>query len=335
MLLEVILLILFVIVCIYYIFLPKHNNVESFGNDNNKFFILQHRKFGEPINDIRTFPKNAKIGYMHPQHIEVFKNIYKVHNNQELQNFKYIKKTNYDFEKVDFLLYINDSINIENYYIIDYFMEKDLTHLKKLYFENYEFVLYNDLNRSVFVFSLNLIKPPLKLIIHQKVSYQDGYNFVLENNINGKYREINLTTNKIVLYQNKLDDLEVKIGDVILLKNQMHTFMNGIYIVDKINKYIHMTREVKVLPKFYSCIDENLIEQINYVNKYSCNHEYDYVGETKPIKMKWSARCRRNMECPFFDDDNEYGGGCENGFCKMPTTVIQTSFKDYKKEKKN
>ena len=51
--------------------------------------------------------------------------------------------------------------------------------------------------------------------------------------------------------------------------------------------------------------------------------------------MTWDARCRRNMECPFFDYDNEYGGGCESGgYCEMPYNVKQISFTKYKNEQK-
>ena len=54
------------------------------------------------------------------------------------------------------------------------------------------------------------------------------------------------------------------------------------------------------------------------------------LGSKKTKSMTWDARCLRHHECPFFNYDGEYGGECDNGYCKFPPGLKQISYKKYK-----
>lgn len=306
---------------------------EVFTNQlKQKFFILQSP---DTSYDIATMPNNIVVGYINSTDIELFKKIYRMHtNNTKTIEFIFRKLDEPDLSDVDVLLYVNDAVYLQNYKIIDYFVED--TVLKERFLKEYEFVLHNDINYSLFV-----ISNPYGYGVYEEESavpvlapleqISDKYNFVIENGIQGKYYETDLYTNEVILYQNRIANLEVRVGDTVLLSKQRHAFMNGEYVVTKVNKYIRMRREnIELLPKHEVCIDENLTEHNEYINKQSCEFENDYVGNPKGVKMTWDARCRRNMECPFFDMNGEYDGKCgSGGYCEMPYDVKQVSFTKY------
>lgn len=314
--------------------------VENFSNPE-KFFILQNTEIND-IYTINNINNCTRIGYKLESDKEFFKLIYKMHNESEPEmNFTFVKLEDVkdDITSVDILLYIGDTIELKRntYKYIDYFERNEYKF--NLYFNDYKFVIHNDIEMSVLVMRKknergeynnkdnNIIK------LNPKESLSKEYNFVIEYDINGKYRELNLDESYIVLYQDKILGLEVEVGDTILLKNQKHIFMNGEYVVYKVNKYIHIVnKNINLLPKHYVCIDNDLNEHHQYINKYSCEDDRDMIGKKKDIGMSWDARCRRNIECPFFDKDNDYRGYCGlNGYCDMPYNVKQISFTKYKK----
>jgi hypothetical protein len=215
--------------------------------------------------------------------------------------------------------------------IIDYYTKNE--YLMGKYFKDYYYSVYNDIGNSVLVLSMNKSQSTnTSIVLGQKVLLSSKYNFIIENNINGKYRETNLNTNIIVLRQNKLLNLDVFVGDKILIRNQRFDFFNGEYEVIKVNKYIHMRRDVHLLPQYHVCMDENMQELSEYQNKESCEHENDLLGVKKQFPSNWDARCRRNMECPFFNEDEDYSGQCaKGGACVMPHDVKQIAFTKYKK----
>lgn len=310
--------------------------LESFVFETDKkFFILQHDKRDNITYTINNINDCTRIGYMDPEHIDIFERIYKMTNNEDnSMRFNYVKLQNPRIEDVDILLYVNDAIYVKDYKIINYFTVNRV--LKDKYFKNYSFVVHNDVGRSVLVLSTktfsNLPSTETNNINNtpQRVSISDKYNFVIEDNINGKYSETDMNTSTITLYQNKLLDLEVKVGDTILVKNQPYDFFNGEYVVSNVNRYILMSKNVELPPALNVCVDENMNELPEYKNKESCEHHNDLLGMKKAVPANWDARCRRNMECPFFNEDDNYTGQCYDGTCFMPYEVQQISFTKYK-----
>lgn len=308
----------------------KKSKKEPFRSGRSKFFILCH-KSKEKLS-IGALPESiSTVGYKNNEEITLFKQLYKLHNNDDDREFEYIKMEeddeNMNLASVDILLYVNDAVYLNDYVLMDYYRD-DLV-------RDYEFILHNDVNMSVFVILMSnnsRVKKYEPIILDPIESTSTEYNFEIEYGINGKYYELDVNTNEVILYQNKIANLKVMIGDRVLLKNQKHSYMNGEYEVKEINNYIRMVNDsVKVFPKNEVCIDENLEEHVYYKNKQSCEFKNNYIGEEKEVDMTWDARCRRNMECPFFDYDNEYGGGCESGgYCEMPYNVKQISFTKYK-----
>ena len=320
---------------ILYICRSISKNKEAFRSGRNKFFMLHHKsKDTMYINALSE--SVSTVGYTNDEERTLFKQLYKLHNDDD-REFEYIKmrEDEMDLTSVDILLYVNDAVYLSDYVLIDYYSD-DLIR-RKTHLRDYEFILHNDVNTSVFVILISNYTrlqnyDPITLDPRETTSTE--YNFEIEYGINGKYRELDINTNEIILYQNRIADLKVMIGDRVLLKNQRYSYMNGVYVVKEINKYIRMVNDnVKVLPRNEVCIDENLEEHVYYKNKQSCEFKNNYIGEEKKVEMTWDARCRRNMECPFFDYDNEYGGGCQSGgYCEMPYNVKQISFTKYKND---
>lgn len=333
--------------------LACHHMKENFISKNltpRKFFILQRKhvnpsfvltnsvlsNHSKKIYTIKTIDSKCVIGYTNANEKRLLMTLIRLHNpagNIFDLKFKKLHKATFDDPTIDILLYTNDAVFLKKYLIIDYYIKLSPDEIYE-YFKNYTFVVYNDVNNSHLVLQETDKEVEIKhddIELVQKESLSNEYHFVIENTINGKYREIDLHTNEITLFQNKLANLEVRVNDQIQLKNQKYSYMNGIYTVYKVNKYIHMRMSnIKTIPKHFVCIDENLEEQPKYTNKPSCIHENDSAGDKKTKSMVWDARCSRNTECPFFEDDYEYY--CtSNGYCNMPKNVKQISFTKYKK----
>ena len=296
----------------------------------DKFFILQRKpesydstETTKSLLTMTSIDDNVIIGHTTIEEKYLFERLYRIHNNNKLNNFEYKKLENeYSFDGIDILLYTKDTIYLSNYLIIDYYFNSIEDQFKE-----YDFVVHNDKNNSTLVLKK---KQHVQHIIDlkPKVSLSNEYNFIIENAINGRYTEKDLRTNEIALFQNKLYNLEVKVNDIILLRKQKYPYMNGVYKVYKVNKNIYMLRENIVVPNQHNvCMDEDLVERPEYTNKMSCEHENDVFGEKKNKIMTWDSRCRRNMECPFFDE--EYNYPCNDGYCVMPKDVKQISFTKY------
>lgn len=330
------LLITFLFVCfVVYICIFRFKK-EPFRSGRDKFFILRH-KGKDNLLSMNTLPEHVlTVGYKNNEEKILFQQLYKLHNNDDSREFRYIEMgDDMDLTDVDILLYVNDAVYLKDYVFIDYYTDDFVK--RNTYLRDYEFVLHNDVNISLFVILMSndtSVKKYEEIILDPIETTSNTYNFEIEYGINGKYYELDMTTNEVILYQNKIANLKVMIGDKVLLKNQRKAYMNGVYEVKEINNYIRMVNEaVKVLPKNEVCIDENLEEHGYYKNKQSCEFKNNYIGEKKKVKMTWDARCRRNLECPFFDYDNEYSGGCNtNGYCEMPYNVKQISFTKYEKD---
>lgn len=320
----------FFLLCISLYVISK-DKLETFKQkyyNNRKLFILQSKNTFMTLTNMDI--SIVKIGYKFEYEKQLFVFIYNQHNcsNIKLKDVDFVREKSISFSKVNILMYSGEFVPEEyDVKIMDYF-KNTIDH------PLYEFVVYNHVNMTYMVFGLwktKTVRDTSQSHLDQQVTYDKRFNFVIENDINGKYFEKKLNTNKIILYQNKLDNLDVKKGDSILFRNQKLDFINGVYNVYKVDKYIHLLQHVDVLPKYNACIDENLVERPEYNNKYSCEHPKDMNGKDKNIRMKWDSRCRRNIECPFFDKDNNYSGQCKNGYCDVPLGYKSISFKHYKK----
>lgn len=304
-------------------------NKETFVNINkNKFFILQKMSTEYTM---ETITETTKIGYTKEYHRYLFEKVYNMFNAEGVV-LNFVKLEGYSMDNVDILVYVDDSVYLSKskYKFVNYYM-KDKKYFRK-HFDNFEYVVYTDNNDSIYV----MVESDYQgedIELKQSESLSNEYHFVLEYSINGKYIEVDMNTNRVILYQDNILGLEVKEDDKILLKNQRYEFMNGEYIVTKVNKYIHMEGYVNVQPKMEVCMDEDYKEYNEYSNKHSCEYKNDLTGNPKAVNMTWDARCRRNMECPFFDPDDEYSGYCDKGgYCEMPYEVKQISFTKYKKK---
>jgi hypothetical protein len=302
---------------------------ESFVSTNkNKFFVLQKASTDYTMSTIK---KTTTIGYTKDYHKYLFEKVYTMFNTNNL-TLNFVKLEEYGVDDVDILIYVNDSVYLEKskYKHIDFYM-KDKKYLRQ-HLDNFEYVVYTDNNASVYVL-VESDNQGTNIELEQLETVSDVYNFVLEYAINGKYTEVDMGTNRIVLYQDSILGLNVEEDDTILLKNQRFEFMNGVYTVTKVNKYIHMERSVPLKSKTEVCMDEDLKEHMEYSNKHSCEYKNDLTGNPKKEALTWDARCRRNIECPFYDPESDHFGACDKGgYCEMPHNVKQISFTKYKKE---
>lgn len=318
---------LFLLICINVYFISKTHFETFITNYNAKLFLLQSKNLNVTLQTIDIL--NIKVGYTYDYEKRLFVYLYNQHNciKIRINDVHFVRVKSISFSNADILIYSGEFVpQTYDVRIIDYFKDT-INH------PSYDFVVYNHTNMTYMVLGLwktKHIKNDMNKI-QQTIKYHPKYNFVIENNINGKYHEKDINTNEIVLYQNKLDNLEVKVGDTMLFRNQKENFINGVYKVHKVNKYIYLIQHVKVLPKYYVCIDESLTERPEYNNKYSCEYHKDMNGNDKKLSMKWDSRCRRNLECPLFDEDDNYSGRCKNGYCEMPSGYQSVSFTQYKK----
>lgn len=315
---------LFVLIVALCVFSHLVSPRETFVSSKNNFFVLQ-----KPSTDftMTNISETTTVGYLKVYHRHIFEKLYAMFNDNVFKP-TYVKLEEYDIDAVDLLLYVNDGVYIprSKYKHVNFYM-RDKKRFRT-HFTDFEYVVYTDNNTSTYV----LAESPTRddIVLKQSESLSKEYNFVLEYAINGKYQELDIDTNYIVLYQNNILDLEVKVGDRILLKNQRYGFMNGVYTVTKVNNYIHMESRVDVPSKREVCIDEDQDEHPEYTNQYTCEFDKDLRGNPKEKQMVWDARCRRNTECPFFDTDNQYTGQCnKGGYCDMPYNVEQISFTKY------
>jgi len=317
---------------VFYNFKKKYK--EHFSTSVKKFFILQSEKTNYKIS---TLPDEITIGYFKRRSVDIFKKIYKLNNCHTCSNFIF-KKLNadsiidngnvIDWEEIQLILLEDEFISIMDTKPLIYYPNSKFRDRIKVYFPNYEMVIYNDRGSSfVFLNPEPVFQKQSKNIL-QKISFDSIHNFVINGKINGKYFS-KKREDVIILNQNRLDDVEVRIGDSIKIDVEK-TLMNGVYYVYKVDKRIYMRKSSKFSFKVFRCIDDDLSEYPHFNNKYSCESQYNADGTKKEKTMTWDSRCLQHHECPFFNYDGEYGGECDNGYCKFPPGLKQISYKKYK-----
>lgn len=322
-----------IIILLLFVFLSclikRTKVVERFKNSQKKFYILQDENTNFLIT---TLEKNMVVGYFQKTSIPLFEKLYKLNNCNICSSFEYIKldteTKNIDWNEIHLVLLQNSAMTINGSKLLSYFPNSKFRDRVTHYFPNYEFVVENNVNNSVILLNPDPVFNNRPKKIPQSVGYDSDSNFVISGAINGQYFS-KKHEDVIILDQYSLDNIEVKIGDTIII-DVIKTTINGKYTVFKVNEKIHMKKKAEATFDMYVCIDEDLGEHPHYQNKYSCESKYDASGEKKLKRMTWDTRCTRNFDCPFFNYDTDYGGSCQNGFCEFPPGLKPISYKTYK-----
>ncbi len=307
----------------------KDHNIEGFrvSNENQKYFLIRCSK-DKNINNIRDISIGTKIGYKSLKELDVFKQI--ISNLQVAENivdsFTYKKMEKEDFNKVDIFIDIDVIDETKNNYVL-YYDKKDTQNKYELAYVNGSYTfLIRDLYKDD--------KNPKYKYVYESEKHKIGTEttFVISGKFEGTYKQISQDTDEIILKRKKINDLNVNVGETVLIENQEHDKMEGIYTVKNVGNTIMMRKKVTPLNTEYVCIDEKFKEQTSYRTEYSCEDELDTVGKKKDIKMHWDKRCVRDFECPWYKEDSKYG--CNNGYCQTPKNVRQVSYRYYEGMKK-
>lgn len=301
-------LLLVLLLCIMVLLIHKESFIDM--KVDHYLFILSN-EYHSHVNSIK---KKSRIGYPNMEIKKLFKYVLEINRVDEQQlMLNYVQTNNID--EVDILLY-EDMHYDKNKYILNYYSDSYTLHNN---LSKFKFGVYNYKNNSYLLLITNNVIDD-QLLFHQKVTFDPNYNFVIEVNIDGVFKERTLSTNEIKLNGNTLNGLEVKIGDSILIRKQVNKHIEGEYIVvKKTNSNIVLHMYVNVPNKYYKCFSTFPNVKPHLVSKTQCIHDdKDNI---------WDHKCRRNIECPAFDDQKAI---CDHGFCKIPYYKNQISFRKYK-----
>jgi hypothetical protein len=285
--------------------------IEPFFFEDNFLFILQSSKTNYTL---KTLPTKCKVGYTNESLVQIFKGILDVHDiNQNKLKIEYIQSD--DYSKVDLLLYTDQINKKSNTSILEYYHPKSRLHPM---LSNYRFSVYNSNNSSFMLLIPKKIEKQ-RHVLSPKISFDPRYNFVIETSINGTFREKDINTNEIRLKGNTLENIEVKVGDSILITNQQNSSIEGEYVVVAVSdSYITLHMHVELSEKEYSCF-QDFKKLHNLQSKTQCLHDNS--------NNIWDHTCRRHLECPDFIDQDSL---CEFGLCKIPYYKQQISYRQYK-----
>lgn len=314
---------LFAIISIF-VLKYKIYNIEEFSNDHETPIFFTIRSKERNIRDIKNLFRNAIIGYTTISGLNMFKKIIqsvKLDKNV-VDSFKYIQVNEINYDEMD--IFIEFSVvdkNIKDYVLYHYENNKVLD-------QTYELVFVNG-NYTFFIRDTSSDKQQKYKYVYEteKQSIGTETTFIISGKFDGIYKQINETTDQIILRSKKINGILVEKGDTILITNQELDKVEGIYTVKSVGRNTIMHKNVEPKTSEFVCIDENLIEQTSYRTEYSCENELDSVGNKKDIKMHWDKRCVRDFECPWYQNDSNYG--CSNGYCRMPNDVRQVSYRYY------
>ena len=325
--------ILIILLLLLLIFCNLMKYKEKFMNES-KFYIIQNEYTNYTITNI----KDVIISYTSEMAKDFFIKVFKLNNCDVNPMVKFQKINNIkNLQNHQIIVHIDNIIKLKDYKLINYYPKSEYRDRIYYYFPNNEFIIHQHNESEQTSLLLSTLYKPLK--IEEKVSewksikIDNDYNFIINRKINGKHYQYGLR-DVIILYDKYIDGLEIKMGDKILVIEQEEDFMNGEYIVFKINQNnVKMSRKVDKQLSMYTCVDKELNEYSEYTNKYSCEHDKNMYGDEKKY-MSWDSRCVRNNECPFYMRNGDYKGGCINGYCEMPLGVKQISYKKYETDNK-
>jgi hypothetical protein len=139
----------------------------------------------------------------------------------------------------------------------------------------------------------------------------------------------------------EITDVTLRIGDIILLKNQERKIENGMWSIIRFdseeNAFIAkrsssdkwtMFKNEEEDPRYICYGDSQL------VIKGLCESEIGLNGNKKK-KGVWDRPCDYDNECPFFQKNTNYKnyrGSCNSGYCELPLGVKRTGFRTYEGE---
>lgn len=305
------------------------NFIEPFVQENDQHqFVFLYTYHSSPITHLDMLtPSTYNVGILKHHLKKEFINIYKLNNCNIFPNSKFSFIT----KNADFFIDSGDPniLDRNKYKFIQYFPK----HLAKIH--DSRFHVWNGFDISMLLlrdgYVINKSKLPKPLI-----SFDENHHFVISNNINGKHYQISRNTDILILFDTYLSELEIELGDLILLKDQYYHFMNGTYKVTKVfSNYVMLKRHINLYETEYRCVDDNFELNNDEKIRESCEHEYDVHGQKREKMLQWDARCQRNMECPLYDTDDKYSFGCHNGFCSFPDHLEPISYTKYKQKNIN
>lgn len=294
------------------IFIFSIYSKESYTDDVFLFILQKYNG----IFTIDSLPRSCKIGYKSDLSLKLFQYILELHK----IDIKYLRprfvKTN-DLTKVDIILYENAYNDVSKSKIVDYYSPKNVFHK---HLSKYKYGVYNTKENSHLLFITNSITSHKPIQLFPRVSFNPKYNFVIETSIDGRFKEKDVNTNQIILNGNTINDLEVRVGDTILITNQKDVFIEGEYTVVSVSKSnISMEMNVHLPKKDFHCFSSYPSILYNLVSKTQCMFDNR--------KNVWDHKCRRDIECPEFIDQK---ATCLNGMCKIPIYHEQISYRKYK-----
>ena len=148
------------------------------------------------------------------------------------------------------------------------------------------------------------------------------------------------TDDTMVMDGHTVNNTPLKIGDTLLLTQQLRSDHNGNYRVDKQDaKGNAMLKRIDPVlvhdpldPRYICFTDRNIkIKEL-------CESTRDTTGNPKRGGGKadvWDKPCVRDTECPFYQKNTNYKnyrGGCNNGYCELPLGVKQVAFRFFEGE---
>jgi len=155
-----------------------------------------------------------------------------------------------------------------------------------------------------------------------------------------------------------LGNLKLEVSDQLILLNQKHRSINGLYYIVARNESVLILENTKstgdmqpgdriydpirelagVLdqngtPVYYNdavirAKKESCISNPNIQTRTMCDSEYDLFGNPKPALDVWDRPCEFDNDCPFFNTST-FKGGCKFGICEMPLGAKQVGFRKY------
>lgn len=157
-----------------------------------------------------------------------------------------------------------------------------------------------------------------------------------------------------------LGNLKLEQGDQLVLQNQKHRSVEGIYYVIARNKNVLVLESTKqqdsidVRPgdrifnptlQLAGVVDtdgkpiylndvtaraqkETCISNPNLKTRTVCESKFDLFGKPKKELDVWDRPCEYDNDCPFFNVSS-YRGGCIAGVCEMPLGAKQVGFRKY------
>lgn len=174
------------------------------------------------------------------------------------------------------------------------------------------------------------------------------------------YTRISASAQEVSSY---LDNIKLSINDQLILINQKHRSINGIYYVVARNDTVLILESTKTtmfskpLPGdrvydaktqlagilqengkilYYNDValrarKEKCISNPSLMTRTVCESPYDLFGKKKQALDVWDRPCEYDNDCPFFDRQH-FRGGCKQGICEMPLGAKQVGFRKYRVE---